>query len=187
MSALHSLTDEQLLILLKEENTAAFEILYNRYWKRCLSLAELKTGDFMEAENIVQDVFVSLWNRRQTLELNGPFENYLFVSIKYRVLKVLAGKVRTQADGLEGIGELIDTSTEDFLAFHELRKRLEQAIGRLPEMSRLVYLLYKEEGKSYKEIADQTSLSENAVNGHLVRAKRSIRSALGSFLPTFLL
>ena len=141
----------------------------------------------MEAENIVQDVFVSLWNRRLTLEIHGPFENYLFVSIKYRVYKVLARKDMTRTENLDSVGDFVDNSTADFLAFSELRQRLEVAVGALPETSRLVYLLHKEDGKSYKEIADETGMSENAVNGHLVRAKKSLRSALTSYLPMFLL
>ena len=187
MTAYKIKADDELLLLLKKGDTTAFEILYNRYWKRCLSLAELKTGDLMEGENIVQDVFVSLWNRRLTLEINGPFENYLFVSIKYRVFKVLARKGMMRTENLDSVGEFIDNSTADFLAFSELRERLEAAVSALPETSRLVYLLNKEDGKSYKEIADETGLSENAVNGHLVRAKKSLRSALTSYLPMFLL
>jgi RNA polymerase sigma-70 factor (ECF subfamily) len=141
----------------------------------------------MDAENIVQDVFVSLWNRRLTLEIHGPFEHYLFVSIKYRVFKVLARKGMVRTENIDSVGEFIDNSTAEFLAFSELRKRLETAIGSLPETSRLVYLLHKDDGKSYKEIADETGMTENAVNGHLVRARKSLRSALTSFLPIFLL
>ena len=187
MAALNALPDRELLSLLSEGNAAAFEILYNRYWKRCLSLAELKTSDLMEAENIVQDVFVSLWNRRLTLEIEGPFENYLFVSIKYRVFKVLGQKGMMRTEDIDSVGEFIDNSTADFLAFSELKKRLEVAVSALPQTSRLVYLLHKEDGKSYKEIAEETGMSENAVNGHLVRAKKSLRAALASFLPMYLL
>jgi RNA polymerase sigma-70 factor (family 1) len=187
VAAFNSPSDEHLLIQLKDDNSAAFELLYNRYWKRCLNLAELKTGDLMEAENIVQDVFVSLWTRRFTLEINGPFENYLFVSIKYRVYKVLAKKEIGRTENLDSVGEFVDNSTADFLAFSELRRRLEAAVSALPETSRIVYRLNKEDGKSYKEIADETGMSENAVNGHLVRAKKSLRSALTSYLPMFLL
>ena len=187
MTAYHIKADDELLLLLKKGDGTAFEILYNRYWKRCLNLAELKTGDLMEAENIVQDVFVSLWHRRLALDINGPFQNYLFVSIKYRVFKVLARKGITRTEKLDTTAEFIDNSTAEFLAFSELRSRLETAIGTLPETSRLVYLLHKEDGKSYKEIADETGMTENAVNGHLVRAKKSLRSALTSYLPMFLL
>jgi DNA-directed RNA polymerase specialized sigma24 family protein len=65
VSALPTFDDSELLALLKEGNASAFDILYNRYWDRVLNLAYRKTGDLMEAENIIQDVFVSLWKRRK--------------------------------------------------------------------------------------------------------------------------
>lgn len=182
-----ALSDAELLDLLRSDDSAAFDILYNRYWHRVLALAHQKTGDLMEAENIVQDVFVSLWKRRYSLVITAEFSNYLFVSVKYRVLKVLAQNKIRYAEGLEVAEDLLDDSTQQYLAFEELRERLEKLIVMLPEKSQLVYRLSKEAGKSYKEIADELDMTEKAVDAHLVRAKRSLRAGLGSFLGNFLL
>lgn len=187
MATLSALPDHELLSLLNQGNAAAFDTLYNRYWKKALSLAHHKTGDLMEAENVIQDVFVSLWKRRHTLQLNGPFENYLIVSVKYRVLKVLAKRAAQRTESLDTVGDLSDDATQEYLAFDELRKRLETLIGTLPEKSRLIYRMSKEEGKSYQEIATELGISEKAVDAHLVRAKRTLRTGLGSFLGNFLL
>lgn len=187
MTKLSSLPDAELLDLLKSGDHGAFDTLYNRYWSRVLSLAHHKLGDLMEAENVVQDVFVSLWKRRATLVVNGEFNNYLFVSIKYRVLKVMANRKSQFAESLELAGGLLDDSTQEYLAFDELKIRLELLIGTLPEKSRLVYRLSKEDGKSYKEIADELNITEKAVDAHLVRTKRVLRTGLGSFLGNFLL
>ena len=187
MATLTAKTDSELLALFKQGDQAAFDILYQRYWQRVLALAHQKTGDLMEAENIVQDVFVSLWKRRYSLTLTGDFSNYLFVSVKYRVLKVLAQKKRRYAESLEAAEDLLDDSTQQYLAFDELRGRLEMLISALPEKSQVVYRLNKEEGKSYKEIAEELDMTEKAVDAHLVRAKRSLRTGLGSFLGSFLL
>lgn len=187
MATLKTLNDHELLALLKEGNSVAFDILYNRYWHRVLALAHQKTGDLMEAENVVQDVFVSLWKRKDTLIINGDFANYLFVSVKYRVLKVLAQRKTRFAESLELASDLLDDSTQEYLAFDELRARLELLIGSLPETSRLIYRLSKDDGKSYKEIAAELNISEKAVDAHLVRTRRTLRTGLGSFLGNFLL
>jgi len=185
--ALEKHSDSELLSLVGESNAAAFDILYKRYWKKVLSLAHQKTGDLMEAENIVQDVFVSLWKRKETIVIHGEFASYLFVSVKYRVLKVLAQRKAKYAESLELAGDLLDDSTQEYLAFDELKARLEQLIGTLPEKSQLIYRLSRDDGKSYKEIANELNISEKAVDAHLVRAKRTLRTGLGSFLGNFLL
>jgi RNA polymerase sigma-70 factor (family 1) len=186
VNAFHTLDDLELLTLLKGGNAAAFDILYNRYWDKVLNLAFRKTGDLMEAENIIQDVFVSLWKRRESLNINGNFANYLFVSVKYRVLKVLARQATEHSISIDLAGELLDNSTQEYLAFEDIRERLEVLIGNLPEKSRLVYLL-KSEGKSYKEISAELNMTEKAVDAHLLRARRKLRIELRSFLGAFLL
>jgi RNA polymerase sigma-70 factor (family 1) len=186
VSTLHTLDDYELLALLKGGKAAAFDVLYNRYWDKVLILAYRKTGDLMEAENVVQDVFVSLWKRRDCLNIKGDFANYLFVSVKYRVLKILAKQATERAVSMDMAGELLDDSTQEYLAFEDIRERLEVLIGNLPEKSRLVYLL-KNEDKSYKEIATELNMTEKAVDAHLLRARRKLRVDLGAFLGGFLL
>jgi len=186
MGGLHTFDDLKLLSLLQDGNASAFDVLYNRYWDRVLSLAYRKTGDLMEAENIVQDVFVSLWKRRESLKINGDFANYLFISIKYRVLKVLAKRASSRSVDLELVSGLLGDSPQEYLEFEEIRERLEMLVSKLPEKSRLVYQL-KNEDKSYKEIAAELNLSEKAVDAHLLRARRKLRIELGSFLGGFLL
>jgi RNA polymerase sigma-70 factor (family 1) len=186
VSALQTFDDSELLALLKGGNAAAFDVLYNRYWDKVLSLAYHKTGDLMEAENIIQDVFVSLWRRRGCLNINGDFANYLFVSVKYRVLKVLAKHATERAVSIDMAGELLDDSTQEYLAFEDIRERLEMLVGNLPEKSRLVYLL-KNEDKSYKEIAAELNITEKAVDAHLLRARRKLRIELSAFFGAFLL
>jgi RNA polymerase sigma-70 factor (family 1) len=182
-------TDTELLERMALDDHQAFDILYNRYWKRVLQFAISKSGDIMEGENIVQDVFVSLWNRRGTLTVTSCFENYLMVSIKYRVIKFLnkqrAERLSSNSDSADF--DLIDDSTQQHLEFEELRKRLEIAIGKLPDKCRIIYQLNKVDGLSYREIADKLDITEKSVDAHLYRAKKSILSDLKSYLSVFLL
>jgi RNA polymerase sigma factor (sigma-70 family) len=190
MSVPHSeLSDKELLGLMALDNKLAFNTLYYRYWDRALSLAAKKMNDIMEAENIVQDVFFSIWQRRHTLLISGELQNYLVVSIKYRVIKVL-DKQRSQRmyeDHAISSFDLLDDSTQQYLAFDELYERLEIAIRSLPEQSRLIYRLNKEDGLSYKQIGNKLNLTEKAVGLHLVRIKKALRATLGGFLTITLL
>ncbi|ARS39350.1 hypothetical protein CA265_06675 [Sphingobacteriaceae bacterium GW460-11-11-14-LB5] len=186
---LPSLTDDELVLLLKESNHTAFEELYNRYWKKTLSLAVHKSGDLNEAENIVQDIFVSLWNRREVLVINTSFNNYLFVSVKYRVIKFLdkLRSIRIYQENMAVSADVLDDSTQQYLDFEELRDRLEKLICALPEKTSLIYRMNKDEGMSHREIAQSLNMTEKAVNSQLVRTKKILRAGLDTFLCGFLL
>ncbi|MEJ7558551.1 MAG: RNA polymerase sigma-70 factor [Pedobacter sp.] len=182
-------TDDRLLELIKIDDEPAFAEIYNRYWKKVLTVAIHKTSDVVEAENIVQDIFQSLWQRRNDLQIHTSLDNYLMVSTKYRVIKFL-NRQRQQrlfeSSGLLNI-DILDDSTQEYLAFEELKGRLEVLVAQLPQTCQLVYRLNKEEGKSYKEIAETMGISEKAVDGHLSRAKKKLRSRLDSDLNSFFL
>jgi len=182
-------TDSKLLELMAQDDQVAFTTIYNRYWIKTLNLAVHKIGDVMEAENIIQDIFVSLWKRRQSLIITNALENFLLVSVKYRVIKVLNSQ-RTERLYNEincFTVDVLDDSTQQYLSFEELRQRLEMLIGKLPEQSRLIYRMNKEENMSYKAIAEELNITERSVEAHLARAKKTLKTALGSFLATFLL
>lgn len=182
-------SDQELLALLKDGDGAAFESLYERYWERLLYFANQKTADRMEAENLVQDVFVSLWNRRTQLQITSDFSHYLIVSVKYRVIRLLEQQ-RTQRlhkDQTLASFDILDNSTQEYLDLEELRQRLEMLLGDLPEKPALIFRLSREEGLSHKEIASQLDISERAVNDSLVKTKKSLIVSLKSFLHSYLL
>ena len=182
-------TDSELLELLKINNESAFAELYNRYWKKILTVAIHKTSDIVEAENIVQDIFHSLWQRRNELQIHTRLDNYLMVSTKYRVIKFL-NRQRQQRlfeeSGLLNL-DILDDTTQEYLAFEELKARLELFVSQLPEICQLVYRLNRDEGKSYREIANIVGITEKSVDGHLNRAKKTLRSRLDTDLNSFLL
>lgn len=188
MNAQQQPTDQELLAQVALGDAIAFRALYDRYWQRLLYFAYQKIrGDVAEAENIVQDVFVSLWDRRERLMIRGTLEAYLVVSVKYGVIKWLNRQYTQSLYNQEGVAiDILDDSTQEYLAFDELQQRLAQVIGTLPEKARLIYRMNKEDGMSHKQIAEELDMTETAVNVTLVRTRKTLRSALGSFLSTFL-
>lgn len=184
-----TLSDSELLCLMSKGKEQAFSELFNRYWDKLLQTAIHKIGDVMEAENIVQDVFVSLWKRRKDLNITGNFQHYLLVAVKYRIIKVLNHQRVRRMYFEEGHGsvDLLDDATQQYLDFAELQERLEQLVGDLPQKARLIYRMNKEEGMSYREIASELNITEKAVDAHLVRVKKNLRSGLQHFLSLYLL
>jgi len=178
------LDDKELTCLLQNSDELAFTEIYNRYWAKLFGVAANKIGSLDEAEEIVQDIFVSLWKRRNDLETISTLGPYLAVSVKYRVIKLLAKRSYQQkySDYVQHIASLADDTTQQWLDFEELRSRLETFVAELPEKCRLVYRLSRESGFSQKQIATELGISEKTVEAHLGKALKTLRARLSSFL-----
>ena len=177
------LTDHELVELMQDGEDAVFTEIYNRYWKRIFTVAISKTGgNIEEAEEIVQDIFVSLWSRRHQLELTSSLEHYLAASVKYRIIKSLAKKDlhRRYTAHNQVTTSLSDNSTQDWLDFEDLQTRLEALVAGLPEKCQLVYRMSREDGYSQREIAGELSISEKTVEAHLGKALKLLRNGLYS-------
>jgi RNA polymerase sigma-70 factor (family 1) len=181
-----SLTDEALLVSLRAGNEAAFTEIYHRYWQKLFYLAGKKLDDLYEAEGLVQDIFLDLWQRRERLDIQGSLNSYLAVALKYRVINLQAKQDRDAAYVQYAAKHLPrqDESTEQWLGFEELRGRLAALVAALPEKCRIAYQL-REMGYSQREIAGHMQISENTVETHIGRALRFLRTGLGYFFSVF--
>lgn len=170
--------ENELLKMLREADHMAFTELYNRYWERMLYLAAVKTSQLTTAEEIVQDIFLDLWERRSSLKIEGSLEAYLAVAVKYRVINAQAKKKREAAWQQSAISKEmhIDNSTQEQLDHDELKERLYKQINRLPDKCRLTYQLRRDEGLSQKEVAEKLQISEKAVEANITRALKALRS-----------
>ncbi len=180
-------TDIELVTLLSLSDEEAFTEIYNRYWRKLFTLAANRIKNLEEAEEIIQDIFTSLWNRRAKLNLNSELASYLAVSVKYRVIKVMDRyyKMQSYVDAML-TQELVDDSTQQFLALDELQQELAKYIKRLPDRCKLVFQLSREEGYSQKQIAQELGISEKTVEAHLGKAFKTLRSKLAGFMMTLL-
>lgn len=188
MAAFSTLTDTELLSLLKDGDSAAFTEIYNRYWKKLFTVAGNKIKDLDDAEEIVQDIFVALWNRRERLQVTGTLGAYLAVSVKYKVIKALDKRYHQQqyADYSRHTLSLLDDSTQEWLQFDELKSRLSELVASLPEKCRLVYQLSRDSGYSQKQIAEELNISEKTVEAHMGKALKALRTGLNNFLTILL-
>jgi len=176
-------SERELFALISRSNEQAFTEIYLRYAdKLYLHVAKLLKEDSW-AEEIVQEVFVKLWQVRDTL---GAVENpsaYLYRIAGNRTLDHLkhrAVEVRTQYQLSLLAGSSARNDTQEHLDFRISENLFKQAIKGLTPQKQLIFKLKHEDGQSYEEIARQLQLSKNTVRNHLAEALQTIRAYLSS-------
>lgn len=155
--------------------TAELKELYRSAFSRLCSYAAILLGSEQEAEDVVSDVFLTLL---QLPDLNiDNVEAYVTVCIRNRCLQILRG--RKGGEARLKLAEMISESTPDLSCIQQENDALfEKALGGLPEMTRKVFIMNKQEGYSYKEIAARLKISESTVRVHIFCAIRSLTKQL---------
>jgi len=176
------LDDVGLVEMLQEGKVKAFEEIYRRYWYKLFGMAYHQTGVREEAEELVQEVFLSIWNRRTEVIIKH-LELYLTIAIKNQVYDFIKSQVsfRKYQEYLifQEIHQHYDT--DEIVNFTELSEAVEKVLSRLPEKSAEVFKLSRFENKSVKEIAKGLEISEKAVEYHITKSLKFLRENLKSY------
>ncbi|HEY0244288.1 MAG TPA: RNA polymerase sigma-70 factor [Mucilaginibacter sp.] len=182
MELLKKLTDEELVILITKDNSTAFKILYNRYWKRMLAKAYNQLQSHSIAEEVVQDAFINFWKRRHTIQLRYSFHTYIASVVKYEVMTQLAKRNRQPLfiDDVQ-ITPIEDNSTQHWLDFDELKSQIECLVNTLPEKCQLVFRLSRDKGLTDKQISENLAISHKTVEAHISKALKTLRLSLNNF------
>lgn len=172
-------TDErELLVKLRDGDQRAFQDLYHLYSKRILINTIRMVKDEDEAQEILQDVFIRLWNSRKNIDPDKPFRSYL-LSINQNLVRDFFRREaldrKMQATLITQSTELYDHIESD-LYFKESSALLQRAIDALPLQRRRIYTLCKIEGKSYNEVAEIMGITVPTVGNQLVKATQSIKA-----------
>jgi RNA polymerase sigma-70 factor (ECF subfamily) len=177
-------TDEQLLQLMKENNEVAFTELYNRYWERLYISACKKVRDKEQAKEIVHDVFLDIWKRREKISVNH-LPAYLETAVRYRV------KAPAFFDLIESLtnDEMTHSPYEaDFsLLAKDMEELIEAWIEVLPESRRQIFVRHYFQQLSAQEIAQEMNLSPKTVQNQLSLSLQYLRSRFGHLLSVLLL
>jgi RNA polymerase sigma-70 factor (family 1) len=177
-----TLPDEMLGRLLFTGDEKAYEAIYQRYWRSLFSMAVWKTNSQIAAEEMVQELFLKLWeNRQKTLIEN--MEAYLKTALRYSVIGFIKSKlVNAQTELGEASEQAGDQRADTAVGIEELSAALGKALDLLPEKTRLVFQMSRFEQRSTSEIAKQLGLSERAVEYHITQSLRLLRFQLKDYL-----
>lgn len=175
-------SDSELFEELKKDNKMAFSILFDRYSDILFRFIQKRIESIPDVEDIIQEVFISMWNRRSKIEVSDSIYPYLFKAAKYEMIDWLikSEKRNRHLDYLEINKDqyLIGTTSEDELIAKELAKLLENEMSRMPDTMRSIFRLSRSEDMSIKDIANQLSLSEQTVKNNVSMALNRLKFKL---------
>jgi RNA polymerase sigma-70 factor (family 1) len=177
-----TLPDEMLGRLLFTGDEKAYEAIYQRHWRSLFAIAFWKTNSQIVAEELVQELFMKLWENRQKTLIENP-EAYLKTALKYNVIGFIKAKlVSTQAELGEAFEQAADQRADMGVGLEELSAALDNALNLLPEKTRLVFRMSRFEQRSTSEIALQLGISDRAVEYHITQSLRLLRFQLKDYL-----
>ncbi len=184
-----ALVEKTILRLLREGDPAAFKAIYDQYWDRLYKVAAEKVPYAENAEEIIQDIFVDLWERRELLVI-GDLEHYLFKAVKYKVLDYVRAQIvrRKHEDSVQQVTIISgDPDIEEELAYRELREAFHSGLNDLPEKTKEIFRLSRVEQFSVREISETLSVPERTVTYHITQALRILRVCLKDYIPYLLI
>lgn len=176
------LEDYQLISGLKLGSTAAFEEIYSKYWFKIYRIAFNQTGNREEAEELVQEVFLSIWNRREISSIQN-LDLYLVISIKNKIYDFIRSKISFRKYQEYVILKEIDFhfNTEEIVNYNDLKDAVEKVLAQLPEKSNHIFKKSRFENMNTKEIASQMNLSEKAVEYHITKSLKFLKENLKDY------
>ena len=169
--------ERELLSLLKQGNEQAFEKIYKAYSSRLFGNVFKMVKSETTTQEILQDVFIKIWNNRDSIDLDRSFRSYLFKIAENKVYdffrkasrdkKIQAQLFAAATEGYEHIEEMIHRKENALL--------LQKAIDSLSPQRQQVFRLIKLDNKSYEEVSRQLGISVSTISDHIVKANKAIR------------
>lgn len=184
--------NNQLLELLEDGDEASFKVVYSHFYSRLFYFVSEYIPNKDLVENILQDTFLTLWEKKSTLQAGTNLNAYLYTVAKNNSLKKLRDQRYRQAlfqsrqlseferELQEGALDKLDTS--EFL-FSEIEQIIQETLNTLPPQCKLVFELSRFQHRKNHEIADELNISPKTVEGHMTKAIKAFKVSLKDYLP----
>lgn len=180
MTKYNVLSDMQLWDLLKSGNRNAYAEIYERYFALMYLHARTRLKNVEEAQDVVQELFVDLWELSETVTLKTSLQNYLFTSTRNRILNLITRKKIEERYRSSICLDVSYESVTDHLVREGLfNKLIQKEIDALPSKMRKVFLMSRYEHMTYMEISHQLDITEQSVRSHVKNALKVLRFKLG--------
>jgi RNA polymerase sigma-70 factor (family 1) len=185
MADYKSFSDHQLIELLKQRDHAAFTEIYNRYHYLMIAFAYKKLRDEDLAKDFVQELFTTLWQKKDNLKQPGTLSSYLYISLRSRILDYF-GHQNVAAKYLESLKDYsvsgIINDTDHKIRERQLQTYIDQQIQNLPKKMRIVFEMSRKDQLSYKLISEKLSISERTVQTQITNTLSRLKAKLSLWL-----
>lgn len=187
-------SQKDIVNMLTQGSEHAFEKLFRLYFPRLTSYARTFLDSRQEAEDLVQDVFVQIWNNKESIDTERQFSSFLFTLVKNRCLnsikkKVVDDKFKTASARMasEELYHLSFETEDDFVTMEEkLNAELEKVMSDMPDRCQVAFRLKWLDGKKIREIAEEMGISTTMVDKHLAKGLQIARQKLSPDMFLFL-
>lgn len=181
-------SDPEIVQAIRRGDEAAFERTFRFYYQRLCNYASSLLKDAEDAEEIVQTVFITIWEKREDLEITLSLKSYLYRAVHNHCLnrfKHAAVKDAYREYSVNYLPQSYESVTEVIHA-DELSERIEKAIRKLPEQCQKAFRMSRFDELKYQEIADQLNISIKTVENQIGKALKILRTELADYLPSLL-
>ncbi|GAA5221727.1 RNA polymerase sigma-70 factor [Membranihabitans marinus] len=178
------LDDTYLLEGLSKGHSQAFEQIYQKYWEQLYGYAYNHLHDHSSSEEVLQEVFLYLWEKRENIEIKTSLSSYLHSAVKYKMLNIMRSqKVRKHyADDFRAfMSESDQPMAEKMQNLSDLKELIESSLASLPPKCQQVYRMSRQQHIPNQEIAEQLHITKKTVENHLTKALKHLRNYLAEY------
>ncbi|MCU0446216.1 MAG: RNA polymerase sigma-70 factor [Microscillaceae bacterium] len=178
------LNDTEILSAIVAGNESVFEHFFRKYYQVLCNYGNSILKDIDEAEEVVQSVFMDIWEKKNDLQITTSLKSYLYRMVHNRCLnKLKHEKIKEEYKTYNYTQTQANPSNAIHLTLqNELEKQIEEAISDLPEQCRLIFKMSRFEELKYSEIAEQLSISVKTVENQMSKALKILREKLADYL-----
>lgn len=177
------MTEKELIILLKEGDEKAFTTLYRRYWSKVYNFSRLYLSSILEIEEVVQEVFVKVWESRSLLREDDNFKGFLFVITRNLVFNQFRRSFNENAYKQTVLSSIMPYyNLEEELTAADLQEFIEKMVKELPPRQQEVFNLSRNAHLTYKEISIHLNISEKTVERHINEALKFLKKNIMFYL-----
>mgnify|MGYP002517551300 FL=1 len=172
------------IIRFREGDRTAFETIYRQYWRKVYSFTRLYIRDSFEQEEVVQQVFIRLWEKRSLVDADKDFDGFLFIITRNLIFNRARRSFTTEplSDFIDGAGPEFYQDIEGGIDAGFLREAVDRLVSEMPPRQREAFLLSRRGGVSIKDIAEIMGITEKGVQRNINLALKFLKSNLPLFL-----
>ncbi|MFA5834260.1 MAG: RNA polymerase sigma-70 factor [Bacteroidota bacterium] len=181
--------DQALVEQIKNDNVHSFELIFKSHYRGLVHFALQYVSQQAAAEEVVQNLFVTLWENRKSWTLRFTLRSYLYGATRNQALNYIrqARSIDRLDEAHLSIESPLHETPSALLQTKDFSAAIHKAIQTLPERSRLIFLLHRDEGLTYREISSILNISVNTVETQMVRTLKKLRRLLSQYLPVIFL